>query len=234
MSRVAIITARGGSKRIPRKNIRLFHGKPVIAYAISVAQKSGLFDEIMVSTDDQEIADVASKFGAKIPFLRSAENSNDMAGTLDVLKEVLKNYENSGQRFDEMCCLYPISPLIDENALIEACQKLQGNLADFVVPVAKYSTPIQRALKIDHGRLLMADPSNLKIRSQDLAPRYFDVGQFYFAKTEPLLKAESLFSDRTAAYEVDEFSVQDVDNESDWKMLELKYLLRTGSLKNIE
>ncbi len=229
MSRVAIITARGGSKRIPRKNIRLFHGKPVIAYAITSALESGLFDEVMVSTDDQEIAEIAIKFGAKVPFLRSLENANDVAGTLDVLKEVLRNYEKRGQLFNQMCCLYPVSPLIDVKNLTSACNILQSDSVDFVVPVSKYSTPIQRALKIDHGQLLMADPSKLKMRSQDLEPRYFDVGQFYFAKSGPLLNTDSLFTDRTSAYEVEEFSVQDVDNESDWKMLEFKYAF----LKNL-
>lgn len=230
MSRVAIITARGGSKRIPRKNVRMFYGRPVMAYAIEVALLSNLFDEVIVSTDDQEIADIAIHHGAQVPFLRSQENSNDVAGTLDVLKEVLTSYKNRGKTFQELCCLYPVSPLITAESLKGACLALQSHSVDFVVPVAKYSTPIQRALKIDHGRLLMADPSNVNVRSQDLEPRYFDVGQFYFAKTEPLMSATSLFTDRTSAFEVDEFHVQDVDNEADWKILEFKYAF----LKNMK
>lgn len=223
MSRIAIITARGGSKRIPRKNIRPFHGKPVIAYAIQTAIDSGLFDEVMVSTDDFEIAEVSRHFGAKVPFMRSPENSNDFAGTLDVLKEVILNYQKLSKNFDEMCCIYPVSPLIQKDILIKAFQKLESPEIDFVIPVCRYSTPVQRSLKIENDKLLMADPSNLNIRSQDLEPRFFDVGQFYIAKVEPLLVAKSLFSNKTAAYEIDEFRVQDVDNEQDWKMLELKY-----------
>lgn len=223
MSRIAIITARGGSKRIPRKNIRLFHGQPVIAYSIKLALESGLFDEIMVSTDDLEIAEISKRYGAQVPFMRSPETSNDFAGTLEVLKEVLLNYQNRGIHFEEMCCIYPVSPLIQKKTLFEAWSKLAEANIDFVIPVCRYSTPIQRSLRIDNGKLMMADSANLNIRSQDLEPRYFDVGQFYIAKTEPLLKAQTMFTDRTAGYEVDELHVQDVDNEADWKMLEFKY-----------
>lgn len=223
MSRIAIITARGGSKRIPRKNIRPFHGQPVIAYPIKLALESGLFDEVMVSTDDSEIAEVARKYGARVPFMRSPETSNDFAGTLDVLKEVLLNYQNLGVHFEEMCCIYPVSPLIQKKTLLEAWSKLAEPNIDFVIPVCRYSTSVQRSLKIDQGKLMMADPANLNIRSQDLEPRYFDVGQFYIAKTEPLLNAKTLFTDKTTGYEVDELHVQDVDNEADWKMLEFKY-----------
>jgi pseudaminic acid cytidylyltransferase len=223
MSRVAIITARGGSKRIPRKNIRLFNGIPIIAYPIRTALESGLFDEVMVSTDDSEIAEISVKHGAKVPFFRSPENSNDYAGTLDVLKEVIQKYETIGRDFNELCCLYPITPLITKEALIDSCKLLEASTVDFVIPVSKYSTPIQRSLKIIDDRLVMADPSYLNVRSQDLEPRYHDVGQFYFAKTEALMNAKSLFTDRTAAYEMEEFVVQDVDNESDWRILEFKY-----------
>lgn len=223
MSRVAIITARGGSKRIPRKNIRSFYGKPVIAYAIHTALESELFDEVMVSTDDEEIAEISKKFGAKIPFMRSSETSNDFAGTLDVLKEVIGNYSKRGINFDELCCIYPVSPLIQKESLIQGFNILKNPDVNFVIPVCKYSTPIQRSLKIENGKLLMADELSLNIRSQDLEVRYFDVGQFYIAKVEQLLKSKSLFTNNTAAYEVNEFHVQDVDNEEDWKMLEFKY-----------
>lgn len=222
MSRVAIITARGGSKRIPRKNIRLFHGKPVIAYAIQIAIESGLFDEVMVSTDDSEISEISKQYGAEVPFLRSHETSNDFAGTLDVLKEVILNYKKLGINFDELCCIYPVSPLINKKNLIQAFDMLKTDV-DFIIPVCKYSTPVQRSLKVENGKLLMAEPANLNVRSQDLEPRFFDVGQFYIAKVEPLLQARSLFSQKTAAYEIEDFQVQDVDNEQDWKMLEFKF-----------
>lgn len=230
MSRIAIITARGGSKRIPRKNIRSFHGHPVIAYPIKLALESGLFDEVMVSTDDLEIAEIAKTYGAKVPFMRSSETSNDFAGTLDVLKEVLLNYKELGMEFSELCCIYPVSPLIQKETLLEAWSKLSDPSIDFVIPVCRYSNPVQRSLRFDHERLLMADPSNLNVRSQDLEPRFFDVGQFYIAKTKPLLKTKTFFTDRTAGHEVDELHVQDVDNEADWKMLEFKYKYLRGMI----
>ena len=229
MSRIAIITARGGSKRIPRKNIRPFHGKPVIAYPIQLAKDSGLFDEIMVSTDDFEIAEIAKKYGASVPFMRSPETSNDFAGTLDVLKEVILNYQQLGISFDEMCCIYPVSPLIQRESIVQGFDKLKNPDVDFIIPVCRYSTPVQRSLKIDNGKLLMADPANLNVRSQDLEARFFDVGQFYIAKVNSLLKTKTLFSDKTAAFEIDELRVQDVDNEADWKMLEFKYSFLNGT-----
>lgn len=229
MSRIAIITARGGSKRIPRKNIRPFHGKPVIAYPIQLAKDSGLFDEVMVSTDDFEIAEIAKKYGASVPFMRSPETSNDFAGTLDVLKEVILNYQQLGISFDEMCCIYPVSPLIQKESIIQAFDNLKNPEVDFIIPVCRYSTPVQRSLKIDNGKLLMADPANLNVRSQDLEARFFDVGQFYIAKVDALLKTKTLFSDKTAAFEIDELRVQDVDNEADWKMLEFKYSFLNGT-----
>ena len=229
MSRIAIITARGGSKRSPRKNIRPFHGKPVIAYPIQLAKDSGLFDEVMVSTDDVEIAEIAKKYGASVPFMRSPETSNDFAGTLDVLKEVILNYQQLGTLFDEMCCIYPVSPLIQRESIVQAFDILKNPDVEFIIPVCRYSTPVQRSLKIDNGKLLMADPANLNVRSQDLEARFFDVGQFYIAKVDALLKTKTLFSDKTAAFEIDELRVQDVDNEADWKMLEFKYSFLNGT-----
>lgn len=177
----------------------------------------------MVSTDDTEIADVALKFGATVPFLRSPQNSNDTAGTLQVLQEVITDYKKLGKTFDELCCIYPVSPLIDVESLRGASQLLEKDGVDFVIPVCRYSTPIQRALKIQDDKLLMADPTYFKTRSQDLEPRFFDVGQFYFANCKSLFEVETFFNSRTAAFEISEFKAQDVDNEIDWKILEFKY-----------
>jgi pseudaminic acid cytidylyltransferase len=227
MSRVAIITARGGSKRIPRKNIRDFFGKPIISYAIETAISSGLFDEVMVSTDDKEIAEVAEKSGAKVPFFRSPENSNDFAGTLEVLKEVISTYQKNGSNFDEFCCIYPTTPLLTSSKLIEASQLLSLNHFDFVCSVTKFSKPIQRALRMGQdGRVGMIDPSKALVRSQDLEPCFHDAGQFYIGKTKALLEAHSLFNANTGAIEIDEMNSQDVDDENDWKLLEYKFSLR--------
>jgi pseudaminic acid cytidylyltransferase len=234
MYRVAIITARGGSKRIPRKNIRNFHGKPVIAYPIQAAIKSKLFDEVMVSTDDNEIAEIAIKYGAVVPFMRSPETSNDTAGTLEVLREVMKNYEAQGKKFVELCCIYPVSPLIDEKLLVEAANLLENAAFDFVVPVCRYSTPVQHSLKITNGTLEMADPSYFATRSQDLEPRFFDVGQFYFARTKAIFESNSFFTVKTAPLEIDDFKAQDVDNEVDWRILEFKYAYQNDLLKVVQ
>jgi pseudaminic acid cytidylyltransferase len=223
MSRVAIITARGGSKRIPRKNIRDFYGKPVIAYVIEAALKSGVFDEVMVSTEDIEIAEVAKKYGAKVPFMRTSENSTDLAMTVPVLMEVLESYKKIGKNFDYFCCLYPVSPLIDPNNLVKAVELLKKPDIEVVLPVCRYSSAIQKSFKMEGDKLLFADPSLINTRSQDIEARFFDIGQFYFCKTDAFLKRGKLFTDFTSAIEVEELFAQDVDNEIDWKILEFKY-----------
>ena len=225
MNNIAIITARGGSKRIPRKNIKDFLGKPIIAYSIEAALQSGIFDEVMVSTDDVEIAEVAQKYGAKVPFLRSAKNSDDFATTADVLIEVLENYEQLGQKFQYACCLYPTAPFITVEKLQKAFQLLTENNADSVIPVAAFSYPIWRSLKIENGKLQMNFPENLNKRSQDLPPTYHDVGQFYFFEVAKFLSAKKMFSDFSVPLHISELEMQDIDNETDWKLAELKYQL---------
>jgi N-acylneuraminate cytidylyltransferase len=228
MKTIAIIPARGGSKRIPRKNVRPFMGQPVIGYPIQAAIDSGCFDEIMVSTDDKEIADVAKKFGAAVPFLRSSETSNDHASTADVLLEVLQEYEKLNKRFDNCCCLYPVTPLVSKEILQTAFDKFIVSKADSLMPVVRYSHPIQRALQInEEGFLRYIQPENAMLRTQDLPPCYHDAGQFYFFKTDSFLKNKTLVSKNTLAFELSEQLVQDIDNEDDWKMAELKYILLT-------
>lgn len=229
MANIAIITARGGSKRIPRKNIKDFLGKPIIAYSIEASLESSLFEEVMVSTDDTEIAEVAQRYGAKVPFMRSAKNSDDFATTADVLVEVLENYEKLGKQFQYACCLYPTAPFVTNEKLQKAFDLLIEHQADSVIPVAAFSYSIWRSLKIENGKLQMNFPENLNKRSQDLPVAYHDVGQFYFFDVKKFLATKRLFSDFSVPLCVSELEMQDIDNEIDWKLAELKYNLRASS-----
>jgi len=225
-NKIAIITARGGSKRIPRKNIKLFNGVPIIKYSIDAAINSEIFDEIMVSTDDEEIAEIAIKYGAKVPFIRSNENSNDFSTTADVIEEVVMDYKNKiNLEFEYLCCIYPTAPFITKNKLVQAMNLLIEKNADCILPIVKYGYPIQRSLKIENGLAVMNWPENYLTRSQDLPPVFHDCGQFYCMKTSSLLTQKKLFADFTIPLEVSELEVQDIDNEVDWKLAELKFKL---------
>ena len=226
MSNIAIIPARGGSKRIPRKNIKFFLGKPIIAYSIEAAINSNLFDEVMVSTDDDEIASIALKYGAKVPFLRSQKNSDDFATTYDVIEETLLKYKEQGKNFDYACCIYSCAPLIQIASLQEAFVVLKNNSLDTVFPVVPFSFPIQRALKLNNGKLSFFYPEFALTRSQDLEISYHDVGQFYFMNCEQVLKKKALLTDKTGTVVLDELLVQDIDNESDWMLAEFKYKIQ--------
>lgn len=226
--RVAIITARGGSKRIPKKNIRSFCGKPIIQYSIEAALQSGLFEEVMVSTDNEEIAETAKTAGAKIPFLRSAETSNDYASTAEVLLEVLSEYEKRGRIFDTTCCIYPTAPFVTAEKLKQAVLLLEEKDADSVVPVVRYSFPPQRAFIVRDGFTVMKYPEHARTRSQDLEPYFHDCGQFYCMQTKRFLEKKQIFTDHMLSIEMPEMQVQDIDNESDWEMAELKYRMMKG------
>lgn len=225
---IAVITARGGSKRIPRKNIKLFRGHPIIKYSIDAALKCNCFDEVMVSTDDKVIAEISVKLGAKVPFLRSEAASNDFATTPDVIEEVLMEYKKRNNSFEYCCCIYPTAALISAERLREGFNILKNKKADSVLPVVRFSYPIQRALKIEDGRLKMIWPENLNARSQDLMPAYHDAGQFYWLKVDSFLKHRKLFSDNTYPSEIPESEVQDIDNEEDWKIAEMKHQILYG------
>lgn len=226
MRNLAIIPARGGSKRIPRKNIKYFLGKPIIAYSIEAALKSNLFSEVMVSTDDEEIASIAIKYGAVVPFLRSKKNANDHATTVDVILEVLSQYERKGILFENACCIYPCAPFVSSYNLHKAYTILHSKGFDTVFPVLSYSFPIQRAMRADmEGRIGMINPEYWNIRSQDLEKTYHDAGQFYFFNINKLLSEKKLWTDNTGFFEIDELNAQDIDNETDWKLAELKYKL---------
>ena len=226
MANIAIIPARGGSKRIPRKNIKLFFGKPMIAFAIEAALKSNVFDIVMVSTDDEEIARIAKEYGAKVPFIRSKENSDDFSGTDDVILEVINEYHKINKIFDIICCIYPVNPFIENEKLIEGYNKLINNTFDSVFSVVRYSYPIQRSFRIDEQqKMFLLEPNFFKYRSQDLPPTFHDAAQFYWFKTDVFLTKGRIWTDNTSIVEINELKVQDIDNETDWKLAELKYKL---------
>jgi pseudaminic acid cytidylyltransferase len=227
--KIAIITARGGSKRIPRKNIKKFLGVPIIKYSIDSALESGCFDEVMVSTDDQDIADIARSLGAQVPFFRSPKNSDDYSTTCDVLEEVILAYRAKGIDFKYLCCIYPTAPFINPEKLKSSMKILIESGADCVLPVVRFSYPIQRALKMEDGKVIMFWPDNYYARSQDLIPAYHDCGQFYCMRTESMLIQKKLFADYTIPIETSELEVQDIDNEEDWKLAEIKYSILNGN-----
>ena len=222
---LAIITARGGSKRIPRKNIKNFLGSPIIKYSIDAALKAGCFTEVMVSTDDEEIADLALSLGAEVPFMRSNENSSDFATTPEVISEVLDIYKRAGQNFDYVCCIYPTAPFVTDFKLQQAYKMLIEKNAETVVPVVSFGYPILRSLKMENGFIKMNWPEYISTRSQDLAIAYHDCGQFYFIKTDSFLRTKQIFSENSLGYEMPESEVQDIDTEEDWKIAEMKFNL---------
>jgi len=224
--KIAIITARGGSKRIPRKNIKDFFGQPMVKYAIDAALGSRIFDTVMVSTDDKEIAYISKQYGAEVPFMRSKETANDFATTADVLLEVLEQYKKNSIEFDSLCCIYPCVPFLKSDILIKAYNLFGERNADALVPIARFSYPIQRAMRITKENLLeYTYLENAKTRSQDLEPMYHDVGMFYIIKTAVLLAEKTLVPAKTMAYIMNEREIQDIDTVDDWALAEIKYKL---------
>lgn len=232
MSRIAIIPARGGSKRIPKKNIKEFCGKPILAYSIEAALNSKLFDEVMVSTDDAEIAEIAKQYCASVPFLRSAETANDFAILKDVLNEVLAKYKELEKSFDEVCCILPTAPLVETADIIKSHEILEREKCVSVVPVVKYSYTIFRSLKIENGRLAMNWPENFPKRSQDLPDAYHDAGLFYWYNKKYFEEKIAGFGENACPYILEEEKVQDIDTLDDWKIAEMKYKMLKSS-KNI-
>ena len=223
MSSIAIITARGGSKRIPKKNIKEFCGKPIIAYSIKAALESNLFDEVMVSTDDSKIAEIAKQYGANVPFMRSKKTSSDFATTAEVICEVILKYRETGKNYDKVCCIYPTAPFVTAVRLKDAMKKLTTQHAECIMTVVRFSFPPQRAYIIRDGILAYQFPENEKKRSQDLEPLYHDCGQFYICSVEELLKYQSMVLPNAIPYIMPEEEVQDIDTESDWNIAEMKY-----------
>lgn len=225
---VAIITARGGSKRIPRKNVKPFLGKPIILYSIQAALAAGIFDEVMVSTDDTEIAELAKKAGATVPFLRSEATANDHASTADVLLEVLNAYGKQGRNFDYACCIYPTAPFVSGEKLSKAMTMIKEAEADSLLPVVRFSFPPQRSVVIRDGLLAFRWPEHMNSRSQDLEPFYHDAGQFYCLRVSSFLKQKRMVMDKTIPFELPELEVQDIDNAEDWEIAEVKYRILHG------
>ena len=224
MSAIAIITARGGSKRIPRKNIREFMGKPMIAYAIEAVRRAEVFDDVMVSTDDAEIAEVARTLGADVPFMRSAATSSDTATSSAAALEVLDEFARRGKVFTHLAVVYPCVPFLTGKILADAWHVFQESGADSLLPVVRYSFPVQRAMRRnEEGFLAYREPENAFIRTQDLEPAYHDVGMFCLAQVEAFRKAGVLVSHRTAMFEMPATCVQDIDTPEDWRVAELKY-----------
>ena len=223
MTSICVITARGGSKRIPRKNIKFFLGKPIIAYSIEVALSSGLFDEVMVSTDDDEIAELAKSFGAKVPFMRSEKNSDDFSGTFDVIDEVLREYIKQGREYDYLCCLYPTAPFVSEKLLKDGFKLMKAHDYNTVFPVCSFSAPIQRAIKWDGSMASMFQPEYRDKRSQDLEPAYHDAGQFYWLNISRMMDEPQLLTSNSGVLILEETEVQDIDYPIDWELAELKY-----------
>jgi len=224
---LAVIPARGGSKRIPRKNIKLFHGKPMIGYAIASALESQLFDRVIVSTDDHEIAQVAIKFGAEVPFMRPKYLADDHTPTVPVIANTIKNCQNNGWDVQDVCCIYPGVPFISTKDLRAAYNQLQLTGAHYVFPVTAYPSPIQRALHLmTDGKARPFFPQYADTRTQDLEVGYFDVGQFYWGKASSWLAGLNLHINGITQV-IPEWRVVDIDTPSDWVRAELLYATLT-------
>jgi pseudaminic acid cytidylyltransferase len=232
---ICVIQARGGSRRIPKKNIKIFHGKPMIAWSIEAAKKSKCFDKIIVSTDDNEIANIAIQYGAEVPFLRPTELSDDYASTPDVMQHAAIWLSKRYKDIDKICCIFGTAPLVNYISIREGLKKINEKNINYVISLARYSSPIQRAMYIDDLNIVkMLQPENLSKRSQELQYTYFDAAQFYWGKVNSWLKKDLIFSNKTKAIVIDEARVQDIDTLDDWNIAELKanYILKLSS-KNI-
>jgi pseudaminic acid cytidylyltransferase len=218
---LAIIPSRGGSKRIPRKNIKVFGGKPMIAYAITAAKNSGLFDHVLVSTDDAEIASIANEWGASTPFVRPAELANDFTATVPVIAHAIQACEALGWSFENVCCIYPGVPFIEVADLQGSFKHLEAGSAEYCFPVAEFPSAIQRALKRNSDGVMQPFYPEFELtRSQDLEPAYYDAGQFYWGKKKAWLSNPRIHSSGIG-YQIPSWRVVDIDTPSDWERAEL-------------
>ena len=224
--RLAIIPARGGSKRIPRKNIKLFGGKPMIAWSIAAAKESGCFDRIIVSTDDGEIAEVAKAHGAEVPFTRPLELSDDYTGTIPVIAHAIDWQNTHEERVSQACCIYATAPFISAQDLQRGLQVLGDRGADYAFSVTSYTYPIQRAIRITpERRVSMFQPEYRNSRSQDLEEAWHDAGQFYWGNADAWLGEKSIFSPNSAPVALSQEFVQDIDTPEDWAIAEMKFII---------
>jgi pseudaminic acid cytidylyltransferase len=231
MKSVAIIPARGGSKRVPRKNIKHFHGKPMIAWAIEMTQRSDLFEEIIVSTDDSEIAEIATTYGANVPFMRPASLSNDFASTIDVIEHAVSQLQQDGLFFDFACCIYATAPLLQADDVLKGLIALNESDADYAYAVTDYDYAPHRALeeKVD-GELRLANPELATTRSQDLPTLRHDAGQFYWARTATWLSRKEILASRGVGVLIPRSRCQDIDTLDDWKIAEALFFVQNEDL----
>ncbi|MHC0464042.1 pseudaminic acid cytidylyltransferase [Kosakonia cowanii] len=228
---VAIIPARGGSKRIPRKNIKEFCGKPMIAWSIEAALKSGVFDHVIVSTDDEEIADVAQNYGAEVPFVRPEELSNDYAGTIPVIRHATVWLVEQGYDVQNVCCIYATAPFITHDDIIRGLEILKSHEADYAFTVTRFPYPIQRALKINqHDKIGMFNPEMFHVRSQDLEESWHDAGQLYWGTREAWEQEKPIFTSNAYPVILPAERVQDIDTPEDWRVAE--WLFKAMEFKN--
>jgi pseudaminic acid cytidylyltransferase len=224
MNRIAIIPARGGSKRIPRKNIKSFLGRPMISYPIRCLEESGVIDRVIVSTDDEEIAEIAIKEGAEVPFVRPPELSGDHVGTMPVVRHAIDWLSDHENKPDYVCCVYATTPLIEERFIRQGYELLQNSDAKFAVSVTSFDFPIQRSIRIkSSGGLEPFYPEYIRSRSQDLEKAYHDAGQFYWGKADAFLDGHGVFSEYSSPVILPRYLVQDIDDEEDWMLAELLY-----------
>ena len=222
--KIAVIPARGGSKRIPGKNIRPFHGKPIIAYSIEAAAESGCFDAIIVSTDDDAIADVARSYGAEVPFKRPPELSNDTIGTIPVTAHAVRWFEENRGPLDLACCIYATAPFIRAEVIRRGLELIDSMGGDYAFSVASFGFPIQRAIRIlPNGRTGMFQPEHFNTRSQDLEEAYQDAAQFYWGRPKAWKAGTPMFSEAAVPVILPRWRVQDIDTEEDWKRAELMF-----------
>lgn len=227
--RVAIIPARGGSKRIPQKNIKLFHGKPMISWSIMAAQHSKIFDRIIVSTDDSEIAEIAITCGAEIPFIRPAKLADDYATTNDVMEHAVKWLEAEGHSPSELCCIYATAPFIEVNDLVSGLELLTSGGWQYIFPAAEFTAPIFRGFKVDRSGLEMIFPEHYLTRSQDLPRVFHDAGQFYWGTKNAWLSKAPIFSNKSQCIELPRLRVHDIDTPEDWDIAEKIFTLLSSA-----
>ena len=221
---LAVIPARGGSKRIPRKNIKEFCGKPMIAWSIEAALQSGCFDRIAVSTDDTEIAEVAQRFGAEVPFMRPAALSDDHTGTTAVIRHATEWFIQQGQQPEQVCCIYATAPFLSPDDIQRGLELLTATGSDYAFSVTSYPFPIQRAVRITpEGRVQMFEPTQFNRRSQDLEDAFHDAGQFYWGRTSAWLAEKKIFSPESSPVLLPRYRVQDIDTLEDWLRAELMF-----------
>lgn len=222
--RLAVIPARGGSKRIPRKNVKEFYGKPIIAYSIEAALNSGCFDKVVVSTDDNEIAEVAIQYGAEIPFIRPTELSDDYATTLAVIKHACDFYLNQGIEVSKVCCIYATAPFIQESDLQQGLKLIQNQEVDYAFSVTEFPFPVQRAITLSESNTTsMLQPELINTRSQDLVDTFHDAGQFYWGQVQSFVEEKPIFLSNSKAVILDRRRVQDIDTPKDWLIAEAMF-----------